>query len=234
MRTWYVKVVGDRRAERLEHQPVRPVGARHGFHRQLKEIVLSASAPADQGRRDGRRRNSQRRVCVEQAAHELLSEVGGHGTCCGACFEYRCESATQTDLRAKLCDDFEKTLRTFFFSSSRAKEKNFLSLFSLPLLFLSLSLFPSSTTLLPGSTGLIVPSSSSWTSSLRQQSLLKTPSPAARSATLGARSAVRKSACTTGNGFPTTVMFVLASATCAPAFPKTSMPRAVIACLQKR
>ena len=75
-------------------------------------------------------------------------------------------------------------------------------------------------------------SSSSCTSSLRQQSLLKTPSPAARSATLGARSAVRNSACTTGKGFPTTVMFVLARATCAPAFPKTSIPRAVIACLK--
>lgn len=80
MRTLYVKVIRDRRAERLEHQPVRPVGAKRGFHRQLKEVVLGASAPADQGRRDGRRRNSQRRVRVEQAAHELLSEVGGHGT----------------------------------------------------------------------------------------------------------------------------------------------------------
>jgi hypothetical protein len=28
------------------------------------------------------------------------------------------------------------------------------------------------------------------------------------------------------------VMFVLARATCAPAFPKTSIPRAVIACLK--
>lgn len=124
---------------------------------------------------------------------------------------------------------FRKNLRTsFFFSSSSEEKKLSLSNF----LALSSSLFSSSITLLlPGSTGLIVPSSSSCTSSLRQQSLLKTPSPAARSATLGARSAVRNSACTTGKGFPTTVMFVLARATWVPAFPKTRMPRAFIACL---
>lgn len=124
MRTLYVKVIRDRRAERLEYQPVRPVGARRGFHGQLKEVVLGASAPADQGRRDGRRRNSQRRVRVEQAAHELLSEVGGHGTCCGACLGYNYESATQTDAAAKLCDDFEKTCALFFPSSSSEEKKN--------------------------------------------------------------------------------------------------------------
>ena len=128
------------------------------------------------------------------------------------------------DAVPKLCDDFEKKLALLLFFSS--KEKINLSL------SLSLSLASSSITLsLPDSTGLMVPSSSSCTSSLRQQSLLKTPSPAARSAALGARSAVRNSACTTGKGFPTTVMFVLARATWAPAFPKTSIPRAVIAYL---
>lgn len=54
VRTWCIKVIRDRRAQRLEHQPVRSIGAGCGFHGQLKEIILGASVPADQGRRDGR------------------------------------------------------------------------------------------------------------------------------------------------------------------------------------
>jgi hypothetical protein len=88
--------------------------------------------------------------------------------------------------------------------------------------------------LLPGGTGVTVASSSIWTAPLRRHRLRSTASPPARSAGVGARSAVRSRACTTGRGRPTTEMFVRASAVWAAAWVSTRPASVCMACVMTR
>ena len=214
MRTLLTKVIRNRRCQRRLNVAQRASRGGRRLHRQCDQVRLSCGVAAQQVRRHRGRRNSQGWVSVEQAAHQLLTKRGGKGTWWGDEGEWMSASATQMERVRRWGGDF-------FVGGVRARvlapppshpQHSPLSSFS------------------PGGTGVTVASSSICTLPLRKHRLRSTASPAARSCGVGARSAVRSKACTTGRGRPTTVMLARASAVWAAACPSISLASVCMAC----